>query len=140
VSSGTQKYGRTTYLSSSSSGWEYENERGDVCRAGQVETAVADAALEVVLVYREGAGVPFVHRHPAHGLLHPLVEAELPEGVLLAGVLLCGLAGSFDLVDADRDAEARVRFLPDFRVGPVLGFVRAEDDRVERRIMLACRS
>ena len=115
---------------------EHEDEGGDVGRAGKVEPAVADAALKVVLVHREVAGVPFVHRHPADGLLHPLVEAELPEGVLLAGVLLRALAGRLDLVDADRDAEARVRFLPDLRVRPVLGLVRSEDDRVEGRIVL----
>ena len=65
-----------------------------------------------------------------------MVEPKLPEGVLLAGVLLRRLAGGLHLVDADRDAERGVRLLPHLRVSPVVRRVRAVDDRIEGRVGL----
>ena len=115
---------------------EHQHKRRDICRGGEVEPTVADPAFEVVLVYRKGAPVPFLHRHPAHSLLDPLVESELPERVLLGRVLFCRLAGRLDLVDPDRDPERRVCFLPYLRVRPVVVLVRAVDHRIEGRIDL----
>lgn len=71
----------------------------------EVQTAVADSAFEIVFAGGKSTAIPFLHRHPSHSLLDPLVESELPKGVLLGRVLLCGLTGSLNLVDAYRDAE-----------------------------------
>jgi len=54
---------------------EHQNKRSDIRRGGEVEAAVADPAFEVVFAHRKGAPVPFLHRHPAHGLLDPLIES-----------------------------------------------------------------
>ena len=54
--------------------WEHEHERRDVGGRREVETAIADPTLQIILIYREGAGVPFLHRHPANSLLDPLVQ------------------------------------------------------------------
>ena len=70
-------------------------------------------------------------------MLDPLIQTELPESVLLAGVLPCGIAGGFDLVDADGLAERRVCFFPHLGVCPVLIHVRSENDRVEGRVNLS---
>lgn len=92
--------------------------------------------FQFVWVHRKGAGVPLVHRHPSDDLLHPLVKPQLPEGVLLAGVLLCRVAGSLHIVDADRNAKGRIRFLPNGRVCSVIRLVRPIDHRVEGRVDL----
>ena len=110
---------------------EHQHESRNIRRRGKVEPAVADTTFEQRFIKIHLAGVPLVHRHPAYRLLYPLVQAELPEGVLLAGILLCRFAGGFNLVHADGFAEGRVRFLPDFRRCPV-GIVRsAVDNRIE---------
>ena len=78
-----------------------------------------------------------MHRHPAHRLLYPLVQAELPEGVFFAGILLGGFTSGFDLVHAYCFTQRRIRFLPDLRRSPV-GIVRsAVDHRVEGLVDLA---
>ena len=56
---------------------------------------------------------------------------KLSEGVLLAGVLFGGLAGVLDLVDAHRDAEGGVGFLPDLRVCPIVRFLCTVDNGIE---------
>ena len=65
-----------------------------------------------------------------------MIESELPERVLLGGVLFCGLAGRFDLVDPDCDPERRVCLLPDLRVRPIVVLVCTVDHRIECRIDL----
>ena len=65
-----------------------------------------------------------------------MVQAELPKGILFAGILSGRFAGGSDLVDPDRDTQRRVGFPPDLRVRPVLGFIRAIDHRVEGRVDL----
>ena len=116
-------------------GREHQNERRDVRCGGEVEPAVADAPFQIVLGNGKGAGVPFLHRHPSDRLLHPLIEPQLTESVLLAGVLHGGLAGGFHLVDANRDAEGRVRLFPHFGVCPVLVLLRPVYHGVEGRIV-----
>ena len=110
---------------------KHQNERRNVRCGRKVQTAVADATFQIILVDGELAFVPLVHRHPANCLFDPLVESQLSEGVLLAGVLLCRLAGVFDLVDANRDAERGIGFLPDLRVRPIVRFLRTVDDGIE---------
>ena len=66
-----------------------------------------------------------------------MIQTKLSEGVLLAGVLLGRLAGVFDLVDADRDAEGGIGFLPNLRVRPIVRFLRTVDDGIEGVVDLA---
>lgn len=87
---------------------EYQHESRDVRGRGQVQTAVAYTTFEEGFIEIHLAGIPFVHRHPADGLLHPLIEPELPEGVFFAGILLGGFAGGFHLVHADGLTEGRI--------------------------------
>ena len=116
---------------------EHQDESRNVRCGGQVQTAVTDTTFQIVFVDCKLAFVPLIHRHPAHCLLDPLVQSQLPEGVLLAGVLLGGLAGIFDLIDADRDAEGRIGLLPNLRVCPIVRFLRTVDDGIEGVVDLA---
>ena len=68
---------------------EHQDECCNIRCGGQVQTAVTDTTFQIVFVDGELAFVPLVHRHPANCLFDPLVESQLSEGVLLAGVLLC---------------------------------------------------
>ena len=67
-------------------------------------------------------------------MLYPLVQTKLSESVLLAGILLCGIAGGFDLVDSDCNVKARICFLPHFRVSPVIGFISAVNHWIKSRV------
>ena len=64
------------------------------------------------------------------------LSLKLPEGVLLAGILLGGFTGGFDLIDTHRDAERWIGFLPDLRVCPVLILGSTVNDGVEGGIDL----
>lgn len=110
---------------------EHQHESRDVGGGGQVKPAVADPALQAVLVGGESALVPPLHGHPAHCLFYPLVQAELPEGVLLGGVLLGRVTRRPHLINAHRDAQGGVGFLPHLGVCPIIALVRAVDHRVE---------
>ena len=55
----------------------------------------------------------------------------MSKGVLLAGILLCRLAGGFHLIDADRDTQRRIRLFPNLWISPVLVRLRAIDNRIE---------
>ena len=50
--------------------------------------------------------------------------------------MLRGVAGSFDFINAYSDAKGWVRFLPNFRIRPVIGFLCSVDHRVEGRVDL----
>ena len=64
-------------------------------------------------------------------MFDPLVQPELAEAVFLGGILLGGLTGRFDLVDAHRDAEGGVGLFPHLGVCPVIPLIGSVDDRVE---------
>ena len=66
-----------------------------------------------------------------------MVQAELPESVLLAGILLRRLARRLHLVEPDRDAERRIRFRPHLGSRPVRLARRTVDDGIKRRVVLA---
>ena len=51
--------------------------------------------------------------------------------------MLCRLTGGLYLVDADRNAERGVCFLPDLRVRPVVVFIGPVDNRIECGVNLA---
>nr|DAV87625.1 MAG TPA: hypothetical protein [Caudoviricetes sp.] len=116
---------------------EHQHKSGNIRSGGKVKTAVTYTPLQTFRVYGKGAGVPFVHRHPADSLFDPLVQTKLTEGVFLAGVLLCRFTGGLDLVDADRNAERGVCLFPHLRVSPILVLGCAIDDRIKSRVMLA---
>ena len=110
---------------------EDQHKGGNIRSAGQIQATVADPAFQSVLRGSKGAAVPFLHGHPAHRLFNPLVQPELAEAVFLSGVLLGGLTGGFDLVDAHRDAERGIGLLPHLGVCPVIPLIGSVDDRVE---------
>lgn len=91
--------------------------------------------FQIILGNREGTGIPFVHRHPADGLFYPLVQAELAESILLTRVLLGGFTGSFDLIDAHRDAEGGL--LTQLGICPILILSSAVNDGIESGINLS---
>ena len=64
-------------------------------------------------------------------MFDPLVQPELAEAVFLGGILLGGLTGRFDLIDAHRDAEGGVGLFPHLGVCPVIPLIGSVDDRVE---------
>ena len=108
--------------------------------AREVEPCVAFAPQQALLhqlhlIYFPVAFVPFLHGHPADGLLDPLVQAQLAEGILLGRVLLRAFAGVPDGLFPDCDAQGRIRLIPDLRIGPVIIPVSSIDDRVECRVM-----
>ena len=110
---------------------EHQHEGRDVSGGGQVKPAVADPALQAVLVGGESALVPPLHGHPAHCLFYPLVQAELPEGVLLGGVLFGGVTRGPHLVDTHRNAQGGVGLLPYLGVRPIAPLVRTVNHGVE---------
>ena len=60
-----------------------------------------------------------------------MIKAQLPEGILFTGVLLCRFAGRFYLVNADRDTERGICLFPHLRISPVLIRFRAVNDRIK---------
>ena len=78
-----------------------------------VDEIISEVALE-------NPGIPFFHRHPSDCLLDPLVQTQLTEGILLAGILLCRVAGSFNFINADCDIKARIGFSPYPWVCPII--------------------
>ena len=103
----------------------------------KIQTAVADPPFQFLFIDRESALIPFLHRHPAHCLLHPLVQPQLPEGVFLSWILLCRLAGRLDFIHPHRDVQGRVGFLPDLRISPVITLICPIDHRVKSRVDLS---
>ena len=114
--------------------WKNKNKRSNICCRRKVKPAVADAPLKFVLINGECALVPFLHRHPTNRLLYPLVQAKLSESVLLARVLLCGIASGFDLIYSDRNVKARICLFPHFGVCPVVGFICAVNHGIKSRV------
>ena len=115
---------------------EHQHESRDVGGGGKVQPAVAYTALQAVLVGGKGAFVPPLHRHPAYRLFYPLVQAELPEGVLFGGILLGRVTRRPYLVDAHRDAQGGVGFLPHLGVCPIVPLVCAIDHGIESGVDL----
>ena len=110
---------------------EHQHKGRDVGGGGKVQPTIADPALQLILIGGKGAFVPPLHRHPAHSLFHPLVQSELPEGVLLGGILLGGVTRRPHLVDAHCDAQGGVGFFPHLGVRPIVPLVRAVDHGIE---------
>ena len=116
---------------------EHQHESRDVRGGGKIQPAVADASFQIILRNREGAGVPLVHRHPAHGGVRPLAEVELPELHFLRRVLFGALAGGAVVFHVHGLAQRWVDRLPDPGVCPVGLRRRGIDHGVERRVALA---
>ena len=111
--------------------WKNKHQCRDIRGGGQVQTTIADTAFQIVLIDSELAFIPKVHRHPTDSLLDPLVQTELPECVLLAGILLCRLTGITNLVDANRDTQGWIGFLPGGGVRPIVRFICTVDNGIE---------
>ena len=54
--------------------WEYQNECRDICCTGKIKSAVAYTAFQVIFTHCKRAFIPFLHRHPANCLFHPLIN------------------------------------------------------------------
>jgi len=67
---------------------EHQHKSGNISGGGEVKPSVADSSRKTRRIHQESAGIPFRHRHPADGLLYPLVQAQLPEAVFLGWFLL----------------------------------------------------
>ena len=63
-----------------------------------------------------------------------MIEAQLTEGILLTGVLLCRVAGGFDLVYTDGFSERGIGFFPYLWVSPVFIHPGTVNDRVKGRV------
>lgn len=63
---------------------ENQHQRRKVGGAGKVESRITRSAFQPIRVHSPSAFVPFIHRHPANGLLDPLVESQLAEHVLIS--------------------------------------------------------
>ena len=72
-----------------------------------------------------------MHRHPTDCLLDPLVQTELPESVLFAGVLLGRLAGVTHFVDGNSNAQGRVCLFSGLWVCPIVTLVSTVDNGIE---------
>ena len=116
---------------------EYKYKRCNIGCGRKVKTTVANAPFEVVFGDGKRAFVPFLHRHPTHRLLHPLVKAELPESVFFGGVLLCGLASCTNLVDANGNTKGGICLFPYLGVCPIIVLVRTVNDGIEGWVNLS---
>ena len=116
---------------------EHKNKCRNVHRGRKIKPTVAYTPLQRLGIHRGGTGIPFVHWHPPYGLLHPLIQPQLSEAVLLGGILPCRIARRLYLVYTDRDTERRIRPLPDLRVCPILILLCAVDHRIEGRVDLS---
>ena len=115
--------------------WEHKHHGGQVGGGGKVESRIAGTAFQFIFVDHTAAFIPFVHGHPAHGLFHPLVQAQLPEHILI-GWRLLGLAECVPyLVDGDRLIEGGIGLVPVLFICPVCIIRQAEDHRVEPGIV-----
>ncbi|SPJ41955.1 hypothetical protein CHUV2995_02789 [Corynebacterium diphtheriae subsp. lausannense] len=117
-------------------GWEHQHQRGDVGRGCEVQAGVTHPPLQGGKVDGSVAFVPQVHRHPPNRLLHPLVEAQLTEGVFFGGVDAGRVGGRPHLVDGHGDVQAWVGFTPHRLVQPIILRVSPIDHRVERQMGL----
>ena len=113
---------------------EYKNKRRNIRGGREVKSSVTHTTFQVIFRYAKRTGIPLVHRHPSDRLLDPLIEAQLTEGILLTGVLLCRVAGGFDFVYADGFSERGIGFFPDLWVSPVFIHSGTVNDRVEGRV------
>ena len=116
---------------------EHQRQRRKVGSGGKVQARVARAALQRVGVHHAAALVPLVHGHPADGLLHPLIQAQLAELVLVRRSLLRLAEGVAHLVDGDGMPQRRVCPVPVFLARPVRIVGQAEDHGIEPRVDLA---
>ena len=115
---------------------KYQHQRGQVGCTGQVQSCIAGTTFQRPFIYGYCAGVPLFHGHPPHSLLRPLAQAQLPEYILLCRILLCRVAGGFQLFDVNGDTQRWIRFLPDFRVCPVSIHGCTVDNWIKSRVML----
>ena len=53
---------------------EHQGKCRQVCGTGKIQPAIAHTPLQLILIHRKTAGIPLLHRHPAHRLLHPLIQ------------------------------------------------------------------
>ena len=117
-------------------GREHQHYRGQVAGGRQVQSSVTCAAFKLIGADYTTALIPLVHRHPADGLLDPLVQAQLAEHVLVGGRLL-GLTESVShLVDGDGLIQRWIGLVPVLFIRPVRLVRQAEQHRVEPWICL----
>ena len=116
---------------------KHQHESRNVRGTGKVEPAIAHPPAQPLRIDRIGAGVPFVHGHPAGGGARPLAQVELPKLHFLGGILLRAFTGRLVILDVHSLTQRRIHRLPDLRVCPVRVRGRGIHHRVEGGIVLA---
>ena len=117
--------------------WKDKYKSCNICCTGKVKTAVADSSFEFGFIKSNLAFVPLFHRHPTHCLFYPLIQTQLPKGVLFAGSLLCRITRSHHLIHADGLIQTWICLFPNLRVSPIFRFICTVNDRIESRIMFS---
>ena len=105
--------------------------------AGKVKATITNTTCQHLFIKRNLAFIPLFHRHPTHRLFYPLIQTQLPKGVLFAGSLLCRITRSHHLIHSNGFIQTWVCLFPHLWVSPVLGFICSIDNRIESRIMLS---
>ena len=120
---------------------KHQHEGRNIRGRRQVQSAVADAPLQIVFGDRKRTGVPLVHRHSADRLLHPLIQPKLPFS------LSCRKAFSspgFCFADSQAAStlsmptviQREIGLFPHLRISPILIRFRTVNDRIESWIDL----
>ena len=117
-------------------GREYQHQRRKVGGAGQVKPGVAGAAFQLIWVNHAAAFIPLVHGHPANGLLHPLIQAQLTKLILIGRRFLCLMERIPHLIDGDGVPQRGIGLVPVRLARPVRVIRKAEDNRIKTRIDL----
>jgi len=114
-----------------------KHESCNICGTGKVESTVADSSFEFGFIKSNLAFVPLFHRHPTYRLFYPLIQTQLPKGVLFAGSFFCRVTRSHHLIHTDCLVEGWICFFPHLWIRPVFRFICTVNDRIESRIVLS---
>ena len=116
---------------------KYQNKSCNIRCTGKVESTVADSSFQFGFIKSDLAFVPLFHRHPTHRLFYPLIQTQLPKGVLFAGSFLCRVTRRHHLIHSNGFIQTWVCLFPHLRIRPVLRFICTINDRIKCRIMLS---
>ena len=115
---------------------KYQHKGCNIRRRGKVEAAIAGAPGQRRRIHRKRTFIPRFHGHPAHCLLDPLAQPQLPEEVFFRRILPGVFTGNLQFFCRDRHVEGRIGFGPYGWVRPIVRLLRAINDRIERGIDL----
>ena len=116
---------------------KYQHQRGQIGCAGQVKPSIANTSLPFIGIDDTTAIAPLVHGHPANRLLHPLIEAQLPEHVFVRRCFQGFTVSVAHLVDGNRVIQGRIGAIPVLLIRPVRLIRQAEQHGIKTRIIFA---